>query len=407
MLTHAIGLIQDIQLTCFAAVFVLMAVIDRGNVSLRWLAGAYVAGFCGAAFDWASPVLPDWLSITFSTLAAPVGYACLHAGFAAFVRRGARTRWVSVAMLAISLPLYLKWSIGQHLEQIDRITTLADLCLAVQTALTAWLLLSTRDEETAWPRRVTGVFLIAYSAVEFARVIVFLSAGQAPGRIYPGVELASGIVYVVSCSVLPLAFIWMMNVRLHAHMARQMTTDPLTELLNRRGLEHAGDVELARYLRKGLRGTAPEFAVVLADVDHFKQLNDAFGHAGGDSVLREAATLFRGMVRETDVVGRLGGEEFVLILPETRASEAMMLVERLRQHIELHDFSTGVARTRITVSFGVTASGARRNISWTTLLAEADTALYAAKRAGRNACRLHSAQPAAPGDPREPSFETA
>jgi diguanylate cyclase (GGDEF)-like protein len=113
------------------------------------------------------------------------------------------------------------------------------------------------------------------------------------------------------------------------------------------------------------------------------------------------------MVRETDVVGRLGGEEFVLILPETRASEAMMLVERLRQHIELHDFSTGVARTRITVSFGVTASGARRNISWTTLLAEADTALYAAKRAGRNACRLHSAQPAAPGDPREPSFETA
>jgi diguanylate cyclase (GGDEF)-like protein len=387
MLTYAIGFIQNVQLACFAIVLVLMAAMDRSNRSLRWLACGYIAGLTGGIFQFADQLLPGWISVPFYMIAAPVGYACFHASIVAFVRRGERTRWVSVALLGGSLPVYLYLSMpwmNAHFAQMDRISTLSDFTLAVQTMLSAWLLLSTVDAETARPRRVMGAFLGFYSAVEYARVVAYFATGQLPDRAAPWVEVASGMVYVVSCSVLPLAFIWMMNARLHAHMARQMTTDALTGLLNRRGLESAGELEVARYKR-----SREDFAVVLMDVDHFKRQNDTFGHAGGDLVLCEIAELFRGLVRESDVLGRLGGEEFVLLLANTPAAGAVSLVEGLRKAMEAHRFELDGKRFNVTASFGVTVTGGRREVEWETLLREADQALYAAKDAGRNTCRFH------------------
>ena len=390
MLTYAIGFIQNVQLTCFAVVLVLMAAKDRTNRSLRWFACAYVSGLVGGIFQMGEHLLPDWVSLTFGTLAAPIGYACIHASIVYFVSRGTRTRWASLVLIFGSLPCYLFWSLphaSHHFEYIDRIVTLADFTLAVQTSLSGWLLLSTRDEETAWPRRVMGAFLFVYSAVEFSRVAVFLVTGHTPDKTAPWIEVASGIVYVVSCSVLPMAFIWMMNARMHAHMARQMTTDPLTHLLNRRGIQNALELELARYLRE-----KQDFAVALVDIDHFKRLNDTFGHAGGDAVLSETAMLLRSLLRDCDTIGRLGGEEFVLLLPGTALAGATKLVERLRIGMAGHAFQISDDQTSVTASFGVTGTAGRTNLGWGMLLDEADLALYAAKRAGRNLSRVYSAE---------------
>ncbi len=387
MLTYAVCFIQNVQLACFSIVFVMMALNNRGNRSLRWLAYAYLAGCAGGIFQLAEPVLPAWTSLTFETLAAPVGYACIHASIVFFVRRGGRTQWVSLALVLGSVVMYLWWSLpvfNPHGARIDQIVNLSDFTLAIQTAFSSWLLFSTIDKETAWPRRVMGAFLAFYSAVELARVAAFLIAGKTPDLVAPWVEAASGIVYVVSCSVLPLAFIWMMNARLYAEMGRQMTTDPLTQICNRRGLQAAGELELARYLRGG-----QDFAVVLVDLDHFKRLNDTFGHAAGDTVLHQAAALLRSLLRESDVLGRLGGEEFVLLLPAATAQGAMTLVERLRLSVEHFSFDLGHHETCVTASFGVTFTAKRKALTWTLLLSEADQALYAAKRAGRNRCQLH------------------
>lgn len=393
MLTQAIGLIQDIQFICFAVIFTLMVARDRGNRSLRLFAFAYIAGLCGAFFDYGGSLMPGWLSVTCGTFAAPVSFACLHASFVAFVNRGWSTRWISLALLAASMPLYLFWSVGQHPQNLALIVALCDLTLAIQTALTAGLLFSTSDRETAWPRRVIGGFLSIFSAVEFGRVADFAATGSMQPHIFPGLEIASGTVHVVSCSVLPLAFIWMMNNRLHADMARQIVTDPLTQLLNRRGLEQAAHTELARYHRGRERGA--ELSVLLADIDQFKNLNDAYGHACGDAVLAETAALFRSFIREGDIVSRLGGEEFVLVLPQIPASEAMQVAERLRLQLEAHRFQTGNEQLQITVSFGVAATAARDQVPWSALLGEADQALYAAKRAGRNRCVLFGKEIAA------------
>ena len=387
MLTYAIGFIQNIQLIAFAIVFVLMAVLDRKNLAFRWLATAYVAGLVGGVFQFADHLLPGCIWIPCTMLAAPLGYACIHAGIVEFLQRGRMTRWLSFGTLLGVSPLYIVWSLpshNAHFEMMARISTLADLNLAIQTVLSASLLFSTREEVTAWPRRVMGTFLAFYASVECARVATFAITGGLPDHTAPWVEIASGIVYIVSCSMLPINFIWMMNTRLHDFMSRQMTTDLLTQVLNRRGLQAAGEVEIARYLRD-----KAEFAVALMDIDHFKRLNDTFGHAAGDCVLAEAARLVRAMIRKSDTVGRLGGEEFVLLLPSTGSTGAAKIIESLRAGIEKHAFHSDQRNLNITASFGITFSAGRSHLTWENLLREADEALYSAKREGRNCKRFY------------------
>jgi diguanylate cyclase (GGDEF)-like protein len=382
MLTYAVSFIQNIQLFSFATVFILMALRDRDNLSLRWLAYAYLSGLAGTLIQitnhlpYTAHLLPLWIGRGLYMEAVPIGYACIHLSIIHFVHRGARTRWISLALILASLPLYLLWSGHAHAAQSS---TLSDLVLSLQTALTAWLLLSTNDEETLWPRRVQGYFLIIYSTTELARVIVYLVTGQTADRVANWVEVASGIVYVISLSMMPLALIWMFNLRLVAHLGRQALSDPLTHLLNRRGLEDAGKRELARYAR-----TKQELSLVVLDVDHFKRLNDTFGHAGGDIVLREIADLLRQLLRESDSIGRLGGDEFVLVLPDTASFGAGKIIDRVRLAVEKHPMPIWNREASITSSFGIATSNLRSNLTWDLLLKEADLALYAAKAAGRN-----------------------
>jgi diguanylate cyclase (GGDEF)-like protein len=381
VLTYAIGFVQDVQLACFAIILSCMALQDRANKSLRWLAYGYISGFVGAALDLGGNWLPHWLSMGVFMEAAPIGYACFYASVAHFVRRGIRARWLWLLVVLGALPFFLSWSVTGRMSAS---ATLADAILAIETAFTALLLLTTSDRETRWPRRAISAFLAVYSSVEVGRVVIFLATGRMPSQVAPWAEIASGIVYVVSASVLPLAFIWMMNARLLVHLSRQSMIDPLTELLNRRGLHAAAEVELARYARSG-----QDFAVVVLDLDFFKLLNDRYGHTGGDAVLCEFSVFLCAMVRETDIVGRIGGEEFVLILPGLRANLAFATIERLRLAIAEHQFQIGSRLTRITASFGITDSGGRTELTWDVLQNEADLALYAAKGAGRNASRLY------------------
>jgi diguanylate cyclase (GGDEF)-like protein len=168
------------------------------------------------------------------------------------------------------------------------------------------------------------------------------------------------------------------NARLHAIVARQALTDGLTGLDNRRQAEHAVAAEVARVARYG-----GSFAVVLADIDEFKVLNDTYGHAAGDAVLREIALVLGGAVRDSDVASRWGGEEFLLLLRETELDGAVQLAERVRRELERRTIlSPGGAPLRVTASFGVAAC--TTNEGPFEVVSAADEALYAAKRQGRN-----------------------
>jgi diguanylate cyclase (GGDEF)-like protein len=180
--------------------------------------------------------------------------------------------------------------------------------------------------------------------------------------------------------------------------------DKLTGLFNRARL----DAYLAEEFATAQRNGKP-LSVIMADVDHFKLVNDTHGHQAGDRVLVGVAQALGGRLRPRDLVARYGGEEFVLILPETDPAGAKVVAERIRQKIEASRQEVGGASPlAVTVSFGCATLGVARFPTSTELLAAADRALYAAKRAGRN--RVAADEPSSavtPGDESAGAWRTA
>jgi len=176
------------------------------------------------------------------------------------------------------------------------------------------------------------------------------------------------------------AHIVMQNSRLFERVQQLAIRDSLTDVFNHR---HAVDLIQQEVLRVA-RYREGDLSVLMLDIDHFKAINDALGHLAGDAVLREMARILREGLRSVDSVGRYGGEEFVLILPQTRHEEALHTAERLRHQVEQHAFKTGDVLTHITVSVGVATFPSESIDSAASLLREADEALYRAKEKGRN-----------------------
>ncbi len=155
-------------------------------------------------------------------------------------------------------------------------------------------------------------------------------------------------------------------------------TDELTGYFNRRHIVSRMEEEISR----GLRYEMP-LSVVLADIDHFKRINDSFGHLTGDRALQTIADLFRSKLRESDLIGRFGGEEFLLILPHTDLSGAEAFCHRLRDHVEKHPLQLSDQSITMTASFGVSTLSPEVDTSQK-LLRIADRNLYRAKYLGRN-----------------------
>jgi diguanylate cyclase (GGDEF)-like protein len=166
---------------------------------------------------------------------------------------------------------------------------------------------------------------------------------------------------------------------MHIRLAEQIGSDPLTGCLNRRSLEAKLRADLRQARRRG-----STLAVAALDLDHFKAINDAKGHPVGDVVLSQVAGIMRQTARDTDSVARVGGDEFVIVLPDTGWQGALTFAERLRRRVD--DFSFGPPGTSLslTVSIGVALGRGSDPITADMLLNEADTALYKAKTAGRN-----------------------
>lgn len=166
-------------------------------------------------------------------------------------------------------------------------------------------------------------------------------------------------------------------------MRYKATHDALTSLLNRGSILDLLARELARTRRE-----KSSTVVLMADIDHFKAVNDTHGHPIGDDVLREIARILLGSVRSYDFVGRYGGEEFLIVLNNCDASKALSRAEHIRTAINRAPISTAQGKLPITVSLGVFASLGEDPKSLEEIVCAADHALYEAKAAGRNCCRL-------------------
>ena len=156
-------------------------------------------------------------------------------------------------------------------------------------------------------------------------------------------------------------------------------TDPLTGLPNRRAI----DLWASRQISAAARHNFP-FWVVMADLDHFKRVNDTYGHEAGDTVLKGFAEVLKANTRQSNICGRLGGEEFLLILTHIDEEQARTAIERIRKRFEALEFSFAGGTTRVTASFGVAELHGSQPPELCALLNRADVALYGAKNRGRN-----------------------
>jgi diguanylate cyclase (GGDEF)-like protein len=183
----------------------------------------------------------------------------------------------------------------------------------------------------------------------------------------------------------------MRNADAHQDLQNMALRDPLTSVLNRRALNEP----LMRELKSGLRYGAQACLMIL-DLDYFKTVNDRLGHTAGDLVLKELAALMTDTVRDVDMVGRYGGEEFAIILPHTSIQQAHTLAERLRALIENHAFDVEDGTVRLTASIGIADVCDPDIASVEHWVSAADTALYEAKAQGRNRVVVHTPLPITP-----------
>lgn len=175
-------------------------------------------------------------------------------------------------------------------------------------------------------------------------------------------------------------------------LSRRARVDSLTRLWNRDSVLEILDAELARARRES-HGTA----VIMADLDHFKKINDTRGHAAGDEVLRHSAKRMLGAVRDIDAVGRYGGEEFLIVVGRASSlADAVSVADRVQARIAQSPISTEFAKFSVTISQGVAFSESANGMTAETLIRAADEALYRAKRAGRNRVESTLVRPDAP-----------
>lgn len=220
--------------------------------------------------------------------------------------------------------------------------------------------------------RVASALIVAWIGLVHAVALVHMQGSRAHFDRWLDVVVTVAVVAIV------VRVLSERNHLLVRRLAGEARVDTLTGLLNRRGFRERMEIELAHSRRSG-----DSMAVVSLDVDYFKRVNDEWGHDTGDRVLARIGEVLRELSRETDVVARMGGEEFVALLPGCDAAEAEAFAERVRARLSS---TRGVDVPRVSVSAGIAAERAPADAD--ELLRRADTALYAAKRAGRDRVRL-------------------
>jgi two-component system, cell cycle response regulator len=165
-------------------------------------------------------------------------------------------------------------------------------------------------------------------------------------------------------------------------------TDPLTSLPNRRAIENWSARQLSGAARHGF-----SFWVALADLDHFKTVNDTHGHDAGDTVLKAFSQILKAKSRSSDICGRIGGEEFLFVLTHATKEDAVRVIECIRAELEATKFNFNGNRLTVTASFGLVGFVGTKAPDFNRLVTDADSALYSAKRLGRNRVEVGEAQP--------------
>ncbi len=349
-----------------------------GIRGLREWALAPLASFASTMLFATRGVLPDVVTVVAANMMLFQSCVLYYAGSQLFLGHARATRLWSGMTLAIGALLFWFSEI-----QPDYPVRLAVFTLAISALFMAHARLYLRHGLPHFGMRLMTGLLLLQSIVAALRFVSVLAGAAGTGLLEASWLQAGYIVtYSVTALLVSIAGVLMATDRVRMEFESLATRDSLTGVLNRRALIALCEAEFAR----SLRGEAP-MAVLMLDADHFKRINDGFGHQTGDEALRELAQRLQAPLPASARLGRYGGEEFLVVLPGTAPEAARAVAERLREGLA-QPFGPGsrlaaVGIERLTVSIGLAGFlGAADTLD--AMLARADAALYRAKAAGRN-----------------------
>jgi diguanylate cyclase (GGDEF)-like protein len=388
MIALTFGGLMAMALSALLIWFVLSDKLLLMYATLFGLQALYVAYLSGEGFDW--PVLSLAIPVatyTWNVCAALSGAAaCLFVREIVELRRFSPRVYALFGWLAVTFVVLAFANLAQEIGLGPLVAAIGNIVFigaAITTLVVAFL---------AWRRhnRAAGWFLIAWTLLEaftIATALRLLTSGAegAAGLLYYGLPLS-----MVAAAVLIALGVAdrLRDQRLALSEAeRRAQTDALTGVLNRRSLVERLDAACFRARARGL-----PVALLFIDLDHFKEINDTFGHAAGDACLKAIIEPIHAELRQSDVIGRYGGEEFVVLLSSADMAAAQPIAERIRARVAEVRVEGYGAPIQLTCSIGVASSDAL-GVWGEHLIARADEAVYVAKRAGRN--RVQVAAPLA------------
>lgn len=355
---------------------------NRNNRALLYWGPADYLIAAGMALLGLRGAIPNFASVEVANACIIAASALNWSGARVFERRRPRLGW------AVALPL--AWILACQLPLLADsmparivLTALIGSALMLLTAFEFW---RGRDEKllSRWPAiavlALQGGSLIVRAVIVGSGVVTLPSELAIVQSAWFGVVALVGLIYTITLAFIQLAMTKERTELLHKRAA---LIDPLTELLNRRAFLAQAETCLS-HLQRARRPVA----ALAFDLDGFKQINDRFGHPVGDRALETFAAVARCELRGSDLIGRLGGEEFAALLPECGEAEALAAAERLRLAFAEATAGIGPIDLRATVSVGVAVLTSESDLA--ALLARADRAVYRAKAAGRNCVRVAS-----------------
>ncbi len=380
METRTLLLLNLLLLSSFAAGLLVVCFASPALRHLRWLVPAYACGSLATLLFLSRDRLLPSAIMPVMDLLVLLAYILLHRALCdlAGCRRLA---WFGLWLLPVQA-VGAAWLILRHHPSAD-LTALLSAMLAIQLCFSGIAVLRNVRPGLAPPAGSMAAILFLYALFNLLRLVVLLVVSPAQLGLSPFLYLRSGnlVLTIVTSVGILFSFVWMNTETLRLELERMARTDALTALLNRRAFLDEFERESSRTARDG-----SQLCMLLMDLDYFKLVNDRHGHRTGDAVLCSVAEVLRTSLRRGDLVGRLGGEEFAALLPQTNEARAETLAERLREciaHLAIPGDSAGAT---ITASFGIAAWGGNRE-SLEQLMHNADIAMYVAKQSGRNCVR--------------------
>lgn len=324
--------------------------------------------------------IPLYLDTLVANLLIDLGSILAYAAVLQFLGRPRRELWPilpSAALIVAEIFLFLSRGVDMSL-----MVPLGGSARAIVTLGVGWQLLRNAGPQVRPASTLSAVFHFLWAAMLLGRVAWWRFGGFAEidwDPTTPGALMAR----ILLTFVVTPSYLWMLARRMDYELIRLAREDALTGVANRRAIWDQAPQALADAARRG-----KSLSLLMIDVDFFKSVNDRFGHAVGDQVLVGIAEELSAQVRGRDLIARIGGEEFMVLLPDIDADDAANLAERLRRAVERREFPlVGGDVLRCTVSIGMSLfEGEDRD--WECLVQDADSALYCAKRLGRNRVEL-------------------